>query len=249
MKASAGHGFYCFNMFCDTAPFDNNDLRMALKLAIDREELVKKILAGYGSVGNDMPVNGSYPLFDSSIPQRTYDPDKAALPLQEVGPFRLDPAAHRGRRLPRRGRRGLAVPAVGQEGRHHAGDQARAERRLLERRLEQAAVQRLLLGRPADPGPDVFHRLYLDRGLERHPLQGAGKFDKLILGARAELDAAKRKQMYSDAGRMIRDQGGLINPMFNNFIAAYRDDKVAGWVDNPNQDMMNGLAAVKCWQA
>ncbi|RUW79215.1 ABC transporter substrate-binding protein, partial [Mesorhizobium sp. M2A.F.Ca.ET.067.02.1.1] len=34
----SGRGYYPFNMFCDTAPFDNNDLRMALKLAMDREE-------------------------------------------------------------------------------------------------------------------------------------------------------------------------------------------------------------------
>ena len=40
--------------------------------------MVDKILQGYGSIGNDMPINASYPLFDESIPQRSYDPDKAA---------------------------------------------------------------------------------------------------------------------------------------------------------------------------
>ncbi len=75
------------------------------------------------------------------------------------------------------------------------------------------------------------------------------KFDKLIMAARAELDPAKRKEIYSEAGKLIRDTGGLINPMFNDFISAYRNDKVAGWVDNSNQDMMNGLAAVMCWAA
>jgi acetyl esterase/lipase len=34
--------------------------------------------AGYGSVGNDIPINAAYPLFDESIPQRAYDPDQAA---------------------------------------------------------------------------------------------------------------------------------------------------------------------------
>ena len=66
---------------------------------------------------------------------------------------------------------------------------------------------------------------------------------------RAELDPVKRKAIYSDMGHMMRDTGGLICPMFNNFIAAYRNDKIAGWADNPNQDMMNGLAGVKCWAA
>src|SRR3546814_11721638 len=55
----------------------------------------------------------------------------------------------------RRGRRGGALPAVRQEGRHRDRDQARAGRRLLVERVEREAVQHLLLGRPADPGSDV----------------------------------------------------------------------------------------------
>ncbi|MCB1340959.1 MAG: twin-arginine translocation signal domain-containing protein, partial [Pseudooceanicola sp.] len=74
----SGPGHYVFIMHCDTAPFDNNDLRMALKYAINRQEMVDKILRGYGTVGNDFPINKAYPLFDDSIPQREYDAAKAA---------------------------------------------------------------------------------------------------------------------------------------------------------------------------
>src|SRR5690606_12142423 len=74
----SGRGFYPANMFCDTAPFDNNDLRMALKLAMDREEMLETILRGYGSVGNDFPINEAYPLFSTDIEQRKFDPEKAA---------------------------------------------------------------------------------------------------------------------------------------------------------------------------
>ncbi|WP_240547284.1 ABC transporter substrate-binding protein [Mesorhizobium tianshanense] len=35
-------------------PFDNEDLRIAVKLAIDRDGIVDKVLRGFGSVGNDM---------------------------------------------------------------------------------------------------------------------------------------------------------------------------------------------------
>ena len=38
---TAGKGFYSFLMHCDTAPFDNNDLRLALKYAIDREAILQ----------------------------------------------------------------------------------------------------------------------------------------------------------------------------------------------------------------
>ncbi len=81
----SGAGHYVFIMHCNTAPFDNNDLRMALKLAMDREEMVEKILLGYGSVGNDFPINAAYPLFPDGIEQRIYDPDKAAFHYKKSG--------------------------------------------------------------------------------------------------------------------------------------------------------------------
>lgn len=72
IERAAGPGHYGFLMECTTAPFDNNDLRMALKLAVNRQELVDKILGGMGSRGNGFPINAAYPLFDDSIPQREY---------------------------------------------------------------------------------------------------------------------------------------------------------------------------------
>ena len=80
-----GRGHYVFLMHTNTAPFDNADLRMALKLAMDREAMVKTILRGYGTVGNDMPINTAYPLFSDDIPQRSYDPDKASFHFKKSG--------------------------------------------------------------------------------------------------------------------------------------------------------------------
>ena len=80
----AGRGHYVFIAHCNTAPFDNNDLRLALKFALDREEMLQKILMGYGSVGNDTPINKAYPLF-TEIEQRVFDPDKAAFHYKKSG--------------------------------------------------------------------------------------------------------------------------------------------------------------------
>ena len=77
VKSVSGRGHYVFIAHVDTAPFDNNDLRLALKYAINREEMVDKILRGYGSIGTDMPINKAYPLFDDTIPQREFSIEKA----------------------------------------------------------------------------------------------------------------------------------------------------------------------------
>ena len=82
---NAGKGFYCFLMHCDTAPFDNTDLRLALKYAIDRQAILDKVLGGYGVIGNDYPVNSNYALAPTDIEQRPYDPDKAAFHFKKAG--------------------------------------------------------------------------------------------------------------------------------------------------------------------
>jgi peptide/nickel transport system substrate-binding protein len=81
----SGRGHYVFICHVDTAPFDNNDLRLAMKYAMNREEMVDKILRGYGSVGNDFPINAAYALFPDSIPQREFDTDKAAHHYKKSG--------------------------------------------------------------------------------------------------------------------------------------------------------------------
>src|SRR3546814_13942823 len=67
-------------------------------------------------------------------------------------------------------------------------------------------------------------------------------FDKLLLEARAELDQAKRSAMYRDMAIMVRDEGGVILPMFNDFINALTK-KVQGYVHEIGHDMSNGFAA------
>lgn len=247
VAAIAGRGMYVFNMFCNTAPFDNNDLRMALKLAVDRDEMVKKILAGYGSMGNDMPVNEAYPLFDSSIPQREYDPDQAAHYYKKSG--------HSGPILLRTGESAFsgAVDAAG----------------LLQQSARKAGIEIEIKREPSDgywtdvwnaqpfcasywsgraTQGQMYTTAYISSSVWNDTRFMDPKFDAWIAEAQGELDPKKRKDIYSEAGRYIRDNGGLINPMFNNFIDGYRSDKIAGWVSNPTREMMNELAAVKCWQ-
>ncbi len=73
-------------------------------------------------------------------------------------------------------------------------------------------------------------------------------FDNLLLAARAELNIDTRKQMYSDMAHILRDEGGLILPMFNDFVDAIGSN-VQGWLKDPNGEQMNGRALQKCWLA
>jgi peptide/nickel transport system substrate-binding protein len=72
------------------------------------------------------------------------------------------------------------------------------------------------------------------------------KFDELLLAAKGELDAAKRKGMYSEMAHIVRDEGGLICPMFNDWVEGRRAE-VGGWIADPQGTLMNGTALNKCW--
>jgi peptide/nickel transport system substrate-binding protein len=85
-------------MEIDSRDFRDIRVRHALKLALDREEMVKNILIGFGSVGNDLWGKG-LPSYNAHIPQRSHDPQRAASLLKQAGVGRLRltlPAAEAG---------------------------------------------------------------------------------------------------------------------------------------------------------
>ena len=70
------------------------------------------------------------------------------------------------------------------------------------------------------------------------------EFDAKLLAAKAELDGEKRKALYSEMGQLVREEGGLICPMFNDFIDGV-SDKLVGWETDPNGELMNGQVTRK----
>ncbi|MFF2661898.1 ABC transporter substrate-binding protein [Kitasatospora sp. NPDC058032] len=65
-------------------PFADPRVREALRLAVDREAMVKQVLSGYGTIGNDILGTGD-PAFAKDIPQRGRDLPKAKQLLTEAG--------------------------------------------------------------------------------------------------------------------------------------------------------------------
>ncbi len=248
VKSVAGPGHYVFIMHCDKAPFDNNDLRLALKYAINRQELVDKILDGYGSVGNDIPINASYPLFDETLPQREFSIEKAAEHYKASG------------------HDGSPIELIVADGAFPGAVDAAA---LFQASAKQAGIP-LEIKRVPDDGywSDVWNvqpfcasywggRPVQDQMYSTAYLSTADwndtkfknqEFDDLVLAARAETDEAKRKEMYSKAAHILWEEGGVICPMFNDFVDAVGEG-VAGWIDDPQLELMNGFLTHKTWFA
>ncbi|WP_352740387.1 ABC transporter substrate-binding protein [Mesorhizobium sp. M0213] len=233
-------------MQCDTAPFNNNDLRMALKFAIDREEMVHKILIGYGKVGNDFPINAAYPNFDDTIPQHTYDPRKAAEYYKKSGHDGLPivlrvsdvafPGAVEAAQLFQQSAAKAGIPL---EIKREPGDGYWSEVY-----LKQPFRATYWGGRPVQD--QMYSTAYLSTADWNETHFKNAKFDSLLVKARGESNSAKRKAIYKKMGLLVRDEGETILPMFNDYVEGVRDE-VKGWEANNVWEVMNGLAPHKCW--
>ena len=49
------------------------------------------------------------------------------------------------------------------------------------------------------------------------------RFNQLLIEARAELDTAKRREMYVEMQRILHDEGGAVVPLFLAYTHAARD--------------------------
>jgi peptide/nickel transport system substrate-binding protein len=79
-----------FTMRVDRAPFDDVRVRQAFRLVVDREQMVKQVLSGHGTIGNDI-----YALYDpgypENLPQRVQNIERAKELLAAAGyPHGLD---------------------------------------------------------------------------------------------------------------------------------------------------------------
>lgn len=246
--STAGRGHYVFIAHTDTAPFDNNELRLALKHALNREEMVEKILQGYGSIGNDMPINAAYPLFDATIPQREFDLEKAAEHYKNSG--------HDGSPIILRTADGAFPGAVDAAALFQQSAQAAGIPLEIKREpndgywSEVWNVQPFCCsywgGRPVQD--QMYTTAYLSTADWNDTRWKREDFDAMLLEARAEIDEAKRKEIYSNMGRMLNEEGGLIVPMFNDFVDAI-STSVKGWEANPNGPQMYWKTAKYTWKA
>ncbi|MEM7170698.1 MAG: ABC transporter substrate-binding protein [Pseudomonadota bacterium] len=215
---------YTFPMRTDLAPFDNPDVRMALKLAIDREEVLQKILRGRGSLGNDHPISPANRFHNADLPQRAYDPDKAKWHLKQAG------------------MEGLALELKASDG-LYAG--ATDTTLLFAEHAAKAGINITPVRAPDDgywsdvwlvapwsasywsgrPTEDwMFTQGYSETSNWNESYWKNDRFNELLVSARGELDENKRRGMYHEMQAICRDDCGSVIHLFANHILAFRDN-------------------------
>ncbi len=241
-----GSQFVGFNMRADIEPFNNPDLRLALKLAINREDVLKRVYGGKGRIGNDTPIPPNDPLFAAGITQNAYDPEKAAALYKKSG--------HKGV-LRLSTSEAATAPAV---------DMAV----LFKEHAAKAGIEIEIVREPADGywsnvwGTAPFHatvwgaRPTADMILTTAYSTGSpgndthwsnADFDAALSAARVEPDEAKRKAIYEKAQSILSSQGGVIIPVFGDVIDGVANE-LQGYVPG-TQPCANYRCAEQVWFA
>ena len=247
---ATGTAHYTFPMRLNVDPFGDYDLRMALKWAVDRQELVDKILLGYGAVGNDIPIGTANYFHNSDLPQREFDADKAAFHYKKSG--------HSGK---------VQLSAADAA---FAGAVDAAQ--LMANSAKKAGIDIEVIrepndgywsnvwnndakgwcacywgGRPAETM--MFSAAYVAESNWNDTMwkttDSAVKFNKLVKDARKELDESKKRDILYECQRLIYDDGGLLCPLFNSYVSA-NSKKIAHGQIAANWDS-DGAKCVERW--
>lgn len=210
-------------MHIDAPPFDDNRVRLALKLLVDRQQMIDVIHKGHATLGNDHPISPMDQFHCAELPQRQRDPDKARALLREAGALDLTFDLSTAPVIT-----GVLDSAL-----------------LLREQAAEAGININVIREPADsyweavwlkkpwcvsewnmrPVPDMmFSTAYTSDAPWNESHFRNERFDRLLVEARVTTDHAKRKEIYCEAQSMVRDEGGTIVPYFLNLLDAGREN-------------------------
>ena len=219
----SGNQHYIFPMLTNVAPFGDVNVRRALKYGLDRQEMVDKILQGHGTVGNDSPIGPANQYYNADMDQLEFDPDKSKFYLREAGLDSLDID--------------LSASNAAFEG---AVDAAQ----LFQASASQGGININVVQEPSDgywsnvwmnkpfcasywsgrATEDWMFSTAYEEGAPWNDSQwdsvDSSRFQELLLTARADLDSDKRRDQYFEMQQILRDDGGVLLPMFANSVQA-----------------------------
>lgn len=238
---------YTMPMNCTVAPFDDVNVRLALKYGIDRETLMRTILRGHGTIGNDHPISPIMPYHAADLEQRQYDPDRARWHLQQAGldALRVDLSAAEAAFS------GAVDAAVAyREHAARAGIDINVVREPNDGYWSNVWMQKPFCvaywgGRPTADW--MFSTAYSRDTNWNDSFWDHERFNQLLLEARAELDESLRAEMYYEMQQLVRDDGGMLIWAFPNYVTGLSDRvRHAGQIAG-NWELDGGRAIERWW--
>ena len=211
---------FSFDMNTQVAPFDNPHVRLALKYAVDRQEIMDKVFFGHGTIGNDNNVARSIKFWAETPPQYAYDPEKAKEHLKAAG---------------------LSALTVDLSVADAAFPGAVAAALLFKDQAARAGITVNVVREPDDGywskiwrqknfvGVDWYGRPTVDWLFSTTLAKGANwndtkfdnkRFNDLLEQGRLETEPAKRGAIYKEMQQIVHDDGGMLVLAFADYLDA-----------------------------
>ena len=243
-----GYGHYVVPMNVTVKPFDNLDVRLALKYAMDREDILKKVFLGHGAVGNDNPIAPVVKFAIDPKPKHAYDPEKVKFHLKKAG---------------------LSMLKVDLSAADAAFAGAVDSAVLYQAHAAKAGIDINVIREPNDgywdnvwmkkpwcmsywngrPTVDwMMTTAYAAEAAWNDTFWNHRKFNQLLVAARSEADDKKRSAMYSEMQQILHDDGGLIVMLFNSYVNAHSNKLAHGPVAS-NWDVDGMKIGERWWLA
>ncbi len=251
IRSTTGNKQTTLPMRTDTAPFDNVDVRLAIKHIINREEWLQKIAYGYGELGNDNPIGPAnvYRATTDELPQREYDPEKAKFHLKKAGLDKVSIQFH--------------AAETGFSGSIDAGQLMRESAKVAGIDIEvirepddgywsnvwmqKAFSACYWSGRPTENW--MFSQVYAADASWNDTYWKNERFNELLVQGRAELDSAKRREIYVEMQQIVHNDGGVALPLFLSDVLAHSDKLHVPEVIGNNWELDGCKACERWWFA
>ena len=241
----AGYGHYVFPMNVTTPPFNNLDVRTALKWAINREDIAKKVFLGHAIPANDNPIASTVKYAIDPKPKYLYDPEKAKFHLKKAGltTLKVDlsaaDAAFNGC---------VDAAVLYREHAKAAGIDINVVREPNDGYWDNVWLKKPWCAGYWNGRPSIDWMLttvYAKGAAWNETHWDNARFNELLVAARAETDDKKRASMYAEIQQLIHDDGGVIVVVFYNYVEAA--SKKLGHGDIASNYPADGLKIAERW--
>ncbi len=223
--------FLNVNMGCDQKPFSDMRVRQALALVVDRPAMVGFVAEGYGTPGNDVPINAAY-RFYKKLPLKTPDIAKAKHLLAEAGhPKGLDLTLIASDTPATRTQMGVALREMARPAGFRIDVQTMPHATYLAQVWKKGPFYVGFYNMQATADA-IFSLLYTSTAAWNETRWDNPTFDKLVERARGTTEDAKRADLYGQAQVLMHDQVPSVIPAFFDLLAARRH-YVEGYKLNP----------------
>lgn len=243
-----GFAHATFSMDTTQAPFDNPDVRNALKYAVDRDAILSKIFFGHGMAGNDNPIAPSIKFAINPEPVHKYDPQKARELLKKAGldGLKVDLSA-----ADTAFAGAVDAALLFKDSAAAAGIDINVIREANDAYWEtvwgkKPFIASYFSGRPVQ---DLQFSLAYTEGAAWNETKWANKrFNELVAAARIELDEARRAALYAEMQRLVHDDGGTIVLLFINYVSAHAKTVAHGKIAT-DKELDGTKIASRWWMA